>query len=75
MNGAKLTELREARGISQVELARRAKMNQSQINRLESGLSRNPTRKTYEKIAAALGVSLAELIIALESDVTLATAA
>lgn len=44
-------------GISESELARRAKVPQPTINRILSGESESPRKKTVEPIASALGVS------------------
>jgi transcriptional regulator with XRE-family HTH domain len=69
--------LREARGITQHELARRMRTTQSVIARLESG-GRYPTLSTLERISDALG---AELVVEFRdalrprSDSVLASAA
>ena len=69
--------LREARGITQHELARRMRTTQSVIARLESGGS-YPTLSTLERISDALG---AELVVEFKdaprphSDSVLASAA
>ena len=48
-------------GISQHQLAERADVDHTYVSGLERGL-RNPTLLTQDKIATALGVSLARLI-------------
>ncbi|MBR3325852.1 MAG: helix-turn-helix transcriptional regulator [Atopobiaceae bacterium] len=48
--------------VSQNELARRLKTNPSTINALVKGRARNPTLKMARDIAAALGVSLQEMV-------------
>tara|TARA_R110002094_G_scaffold57631_2_gene68764 strand:+ start:799 stop:1008 length:210 start_codon:yes stop_codon:yes gene_type:complete len=59
--GARLRKLREAQGWSQEELADRAGLHRTYISSVERGV-RNPTITVLAKIAAALGVSLAELL-------------
>jgi len=58
--GYKIRELREAHGMTQVELANKSGLPQSHISRLE-GLKHSPSRTTLEKIAKALEVNLSEL--------------
>lgn len=57
--GRRLRELREAAGVTQVELARRVGTGQSTIARIEAG-GGTPKLDTLERIATALG---AELIV------------
>jgi transcriptional regulator with XRE-family HTH domain len=59
-----LRALREARAISQAELARRANLNSSYLSRLEKGAEgyRSPRLSTLRQIAEALGLSSAETI-------------
>jgi transcriptional regulator with XRE-family HTH domain len=52
-----LLEYRAAEGITQEELAKRIKINRSDLSKLESG-SANPTLKTLKKIASVLRVKL-----------------
>jgi HTH-type transcriptional regulator / antitoxin HipB len=52
-----IRELREARRLSQRELAERMGTTQSMVGRLEAGGSR-PTLATLERVAAALGLRL-----------------
>jgi transcriptional regulator with XRE-family HTH domain len=61
--GQRLRRLREMAGLSQNELAKRAKVNRPLITMLESGKSpshkpRDVTLETARKLARALGVSL-----------------
>ena len=58
----RLRALRLARGLSQAELARRANMAASTLNRLESGKRRLPVDQ-LAPLAAALEISAAELIV------------
>lgn len=55
--GRQVRELREARGISQRELAERMHTTQSVIARLEGGGSK-PSILTLERVAKALGTSV-----------------
>jgi HTH-type transcriptional regulator/antitoxin HipB len=55
--GRMVRELREARGLSQRELAERMGTTQSVVGRLEAGGSR-PTIVTLERVADALGLRL-----------------
>lgn len=50
--------LRESRGWTQLDLARRCKMTQSAIARLETIGGELPTIKTLQRIAEACGVAL-----------------
>lgn len=54
-----LRQLREARGLSQVRLARHAGISHSYVSRLEAG-NRTPTRAAVERLAAALVCTAAE---------------
>ena len=58
--GAALQALREDRGWSQGELARRAGLSHGHISRMESGW-RTPTAETIDRLAAALGLDDAAL--------------
>lgn len=55
--GRMVRELREARGLSQRQLAERMGTTQSVVGRLESGGSR-PTLATLERVADALSLQL-----------------
>jgi len=57
----RLKEIRLTQNLSQQELAKKAGVGQSTIHYIESGV-KSPTFKVLEKLAAALGVSVAELI-------------
>jgi transcriptional regulator with XRE-family HTH domain len=51
--------MREAAGLSQVDLAKRLSVNQARISALENGLSRQgPTAATLESVAEACGFQL-----------------
>lgn len=57
VNGAAVAALREAVGISQVELARRVEISATHLNRIESG-EREASPTLIRKLADTLGVSL-----------------
>jgi DNA-binding XRE family transcriptional regulator len=62
--GAAIRKLREAKGITQEELAGAAGMMRSNISRIEAAKHR-PTLETMERIAKALKVSVANLVASL----------
>ena len=57
-----IRELRQKRGWSQNELAKRAGIKQSVLSFIESGRTKNPRVDTLSAIAAALGVPVERLI-------------
>jgi transcriptional regulator with XRE-family HTH domain len=57
-----IKRFRKQRGISQEELAREAGVTYSTLIKLESGSNKNPTVKTLQQIAQALGVTLDDLV-------------
>ena len=59
--GRRLREIREASGVSQEELAGQAGVHRTYVGLLERG-ERNVTLRTIERIAAALGVEMADLM-------------
>jgi transcriptional regulator with XRE-family HTH domain len=58
----KLKALRIARGLTQVELAKKMKMKQTYIAQLETGVEANPTLDTLRRLAKALKVTVGELV-------------
>ena len=58
--GKRIKELREAAGMSQVELSNISGISQEHISRLENG-RHNINTKTADKLCAALGIKLADL--------------
>lgn len=58
--GRRVRELRKERGFSQEELAHRASLHYTYVGGIERG-ERNPALVNIGKIAAALGISVAEL--------------
>lgn len=63
--GARITELRMKKGITQVELGLRCDIEKPNMNRIEKGKT-NPTILTLKKICSELEVNLEELMIGLE---------
>lgn len=62
MTGKKVRELRKANNLTMSELAKKSGTASSYISDLENGKIKNPSINKIEKIAEALGVSLAELV-------------
>jgi transcriptional regulator with XRE-family HTH domain len=59
--GARVREMRTAQGLSQEELAHRAGLDRTYISQVERAV-KNVTILSLDRIARALGVSLAELV-------------
>lgn len=59
----RLRELRDARGWSQRELARRANITHATVNRIENGKVKSLDLEVLEKLAAALGCDPGYLIV------------
>ena len=57
-----IRELRQKKGWTQTELARRAGVKQGVLSCIESGRTKNPRSDTMAAIAAALGVSVERLM-------------
>ncbi|NPV80695.1 MAG: helix-turn-helix transcriptional regulator [Firmicutes bacterium] len=57
----KIKALREQRRLSQQELAKAAGVAQASIHYIETG-QKSPTVRTLDKLAAALGVPVSELL-------------
>lgn len=57
-----LKRLREARGLTQLELAKKAGVAQGYISALEAGEKSNPSVAVIKKLAKALGVPVTELL-------------
>jgi transcriptional regulator with XRE-family HTH domain len=60
--GVTLRRLREGKGMSQLQLAKQAKVAQAYISEMEAGDKKNPGIETLRKLAKALGVPVAELL-------------
>ena len=58
---ANVRRLRELHALSQRELAARAKLSVTTVNRIETG-KRKPMPRTVRRLAEALGVSPGELL-------------
>jgi transcriptional regulator with XRE-family HTH domain len=48
--------------MSQLQLARRAKVTQPYLAQLEAGVRKNPSLRTLQRLAKALGVTVVRLI-------------
>ncbi len=59
--GPVLKKLREAKGLSQQALAKKAKVTDAYIAMLETGVRKNPTVDTLKRLAKALDVPVGEL--------------
>jgi transcriptional regulator with XRE-family HTH domain len=57
-----LKQLRAERRMSQIELARRAKVAQGYISALEAGQKKDPGLMVLKRLARALGVQVTELL-------------
>ncbi|MBR9861425.1 helix-turn-helix transcriptional regulator [bacterium] len=60
--GERIIELREERGFTQAEFARKLDIEDSSLRRIESGRT-NPTTKTLHKIATTLHIHIQELFV------------
>ena len=60
--GHRVRELREAKGLSQEELAFKVGVHRTYLGGIERG-ERNPSLKNIDLVAKALGISLAELFL------------
>lgn len=60
--GPVLKKLREAKGWSQAELARRVKVTRPYVTMLEAGVKKNPSLPILRRLAKALGVPVTELM-------------
>jgi putative transcriptional regulator len=59
--GQRLRRLREARGLTQAELAKKARITREYVVRLEAGRY-DPTLSVSSRLAKALGVPVTELL-------------
>jgi len=59
--GMRLKRLREEKGVSQADLAKKAKLTREHVNRLEAG-RHGPTMVVLQRLAKALGVPVAKLL-------------
>ncbi len=58
----RLKRLREAKGLTQVQLASTAGITYAYLSMLETGAKRNPSLATLQRLAKALGLSVGELL-------------
>ena len=58
----RLREIREKKGLTQVQLAEKSNLSQEYIARLETGSKVNPSLDALEKLAKALKVKVGELL-------------
>lgn len=58
----RLRRLREAKGWTQVDLAKKARVTQALISQLEAGKKASPSVVPLLRIARALGVTVEELV-------------
>ena len=57
-----ISKLREAKGMTQRDLARNARVTPGYVAQLETGLRKNPSVPVLRRLAKALGVPMAELL-------------
>lgn len=69
--GEKIRKLRREREWTQEELGERVQIDKRNVSKYETG-HLNPSRKTVEKFAEALGISAAELLFDAEAEPVLA---
>jgi transcriptional regulator with XRE-family HTH domain len=57
-----IKRLRIERGLTQVELAKKARVTQTYVAKIEGGDRVNPSLPVLKRLATALGVSVAKLL-------------
>jgi transcriptional regulator with XRE-family HTH domain len=57
-----LRGLRESRGLTQVQLAKKARISQAYVAKLESGARKSLSLPAIKRLAKALGVPVTELL-------------
>jgi transcriptional regulator with XRE-family HTH domain len=57
-----LRRLRKIKGLSQEELARKARVSQPYLSQLEAGTYKNPSIEILRRLAKALGVPVTALL-------------
>ena len=60
--GPMVRRMRETRGMNQGEVAKRARLSQGYVSKLEAGAQRNPSVAVLKRLAKALGVPVATLL-------------
>jgi transcriptional regulator with XRE-family HTH domain len=53
---------RQQKGLTQVQLAKKARVSQAYVASLESGEKKNPSIAALQRLAKALGVPVTELL-------------
>ncbi len=66
--GTRLRELREAKGLTQSQLALAAGLSGGSVSNLEQGFRKTPSWETLQKLAGALGVGVEAFTEEAESD-------
>ena len=59
--GEVIAEAREKKGLSQRQLAKLAKINNSELSKIESGIRKDPSPKILRKISKKLSMDLESL--------------
>jgi XRE family transcriptional regulator of biofilm formation len=57
-----IRQLRETRGLTQVELAKKAQLTQGYLTMIETGTRKNPSLPVLKRLARALGVPVTALL-------------
>jgi transcriptional regulator with XRE-family HTH domain len=57
-----LKRIREEKGMTQDDLAKRAKLTKPYISQIENGVRQNPSLPALRRLAKALGVPVTELL-------------
>lgn len=60
--GATIRRVREVRGMTMIELARRTGINVKSLQLLENGLTQHPSTHTVTRLAAVLEIDVGDLI-------------
>ena len=60
--GMRLKQLRTARGMTQVDLANKARVTQGYIAQLERGIQKDPSLSALRRLAKALRCKISELV-------------
>jgi transcriptional regulator with XRE-family HTH domain len=60
--GPMLRDLREQKGMTQAQLAKKAKVTRSYLAKMETSDQRNPSIAILQRLAKALGVPISELL-------------
>ena len=65
--GEIISEAREKKGLSQRQLAKLAKINNSELSKIESGIRKDPSPKILRKISNIIDVNYSELMYSIGS--------